>query len=254
MTGVAPIAEDMIQAYVDGRLPADRARAVEEHLAEAPADADRVARYIDQKGQLRHALQAKFDEPVPMRLTVAEIRRMQRMRQTRRLTALAAMITVAIVGATAGWVASPYFGGTRTEPLVAEALSVRDGGLRPERTLDAEALGTPGVGDKIVADTLAVSAKIPDLARSGFMLTGLSVVREPNGAAALQVAYRDTAGRVFTLFIRRSQGSDRFDLSRRGAMQVCVWQNDSLSVVMLAEMPAKEMLKVATMTYSALDF
>jgi len=253
MTG-APISEDMIQAYVDGRLPTDHARAVEEHLAEDPADAQRVARYIDQKSQLRHALQAKFDEPVPARLTVVQIRRAQRARQTRRLTALAAMVTVAIVGATAGWIASPYLDGTRSDPLVAEALSARDGALKPERSLDPEALARPGAGDQMVADTLAVPAKIPDLAKSGFMLTGISVVREANGAGAVQVTYRDRTGRIFTLFIRRSEGRDRFDLSQRGAMQVCVWQNDSLSVVMLAEMPAKEMLKVATMTYSALDF
>jgi hypothetical protein len=37
-------------------------------------------------------------------------------------------------------------------------------------------------------------------------------------------------------------------------LQVCVWQNDDLSVVMLGEMPAHEMLRVATATYADLNF
>jgi hypothetical protein len=37
-------------------------------------------------------------------------------------------------------------------------------------------------------------------------------------------------------------------------MQVCIWQNDDLSVVMLGRMPAHEMLRVATATYADLNF
>jgi anti-sigma factor RsiW len=244
----------MIQGYVDGRLPADQVRAVEAHLAQAPADSVRVAAYIDQKRQLRDELQAKFDEPLPARFRVAEIRRMQRRRQTRRIMALAAMITIAIVGATAGWIAAPYLGGNSVDPLVAEALSARDGALRADRTLGEDALASADAGNAVVAATLDVPAKIPDLAKAGYRLAGVSVLHGPGGGPAVQLTYRDAKGGAFTLFMRRSQGSDRFDLSNRGATQICVWQNDALSVVMLGEMPAREMLKVATMTYSALDF
>src|SRR5579883_1141674 len=254
MTAAAPVSEDMIQAYVDGRLPADQARAVEAHLAQAPAEAARVAAYIDQRQQLRDEFQAKFDEPLPGRFRVAEIRRMQRQRQMRRIMALAAMLTVAIVGATAGWIAAPYLSGNGADPLVAEALSARDGALRPDRMLGEDALASADAGDAVVAATLDVPAKVPDLTKAGYRLRGISVLHGPGGGPAVQVTYRDATGGTFTLFMRRSQGSDRFDLSNRGAMQIFVWQNDALSVVMLGEMPARQMLKVATMTYSALDF
>ena len=254
MTDAAPVTDDMIHAYVDGRLPTEDARAVEAYLAQAPAELARIAAYVDQRAQLRNALQAKFDEPVPSRLRVAQIRWMQSRRQTRRMMALAAMLTIGIVGATAGWIAAPHFGGSGSDPLVAEALSARDGTLRPDRTLDASAFPTADAGDKVVVATLDVPAKIPDLEKAGYTLSGISVLHDAGGGAALQVAYRDAKGGSFTLFMRRSTGPDRFDLSRRGQTQICVWQNDSLSVVMLGEMPAKEMLKVATMTYSALDF
>src|SRR5262249_54377002 len=115
MTDAQPVSQDMIQAYVDDRLPADEARAVEAYLAQAPTDAARVAAYIDQRRQLRDALQMKFKEPIPGRLRVAEIRRMQRQRQTRRLTGLAAMLAIAVTAGIAGWIAAPHFGGSASD-------------------------------------------------------------------------------------------------------------------------------------------
>ncbi len=49
-------------------------------------------------------------------------------------------------------------------------------------------------------------------------------------------------------------GPDRFDIHRRGNTQICVWQNDDLSVVMTGDMSAREMLKVANLTYNDLNF
>ena len=254
MTDARPVSQDMIQAYVDGRLAPDHVPVVEAYLAQTPGESARVAAYVDQKRRLRDALQGKFDEPIPARLKVGEVRRMQRQRQTRRFMAMAAMITIAIAGATAGWFAAPYFGGPGPDSLVAEAFSARDGALQPDRTLSGDALAPAGAGDAVVAATLDVQAKIPDLAKAGYALVGVSVLHDPGDGRAIQLTYRDAKGGAFTLFMRRSQGSDRFDLSSRGGTQICVWQNDALSVVMLGEMPAREMLKVATMTYSALDF
>ena len=68
------------------------------------------------------------------------------------------------------------------------------------------------------------------------------------------LAPRDRNGVLFTMYMRQTAGADRFELSRRKDMQVCIWQNDDLSVVMLGEMPAHEMLKVATATYADLNF
>jgi anti-sigma factor RsiW len=254
MSAVGPFEDDTIQAYVDGRLPADRVKVVEAYLEQDPAEAARVARYIEQRSDLRTALHSKFSEPVPARLSVASIRADQRRRQTRRIAALAATIAIAIIGATAGWIAAPHLRGAESDPLVTQALSVRHGEMHPDRTVDAAALAAPGAGDQLIAATLAIPAKVPDLARAGYALAGILVVRDPAGGPGLQVAYRGPQGRSFTLYMHRSNGPDRFDLLKQGSLQICVWQDDDLSVVMLGEMPAKEMLKVATMTYSDLNF
>ena len=161
------------------------------------------------------------------------------------------MIAIGVFGATAGWLASPYFQGARPDALVAEAFAVRDGGVAPEQRFDAEAAAP--LRDRIVGTTLAVPAKIPDLGRAGYSLTGIAVYPE-RGGHALQVSYRDGRGRSFTLYMRRSIGPDRFDLEEKGATRICIWQNEDLSVVMLGDMPSKEMLKVATLTYGDLNF
>jgi len=254
MTAVSRVDEDMLQAYIDGRLGPDEARVVEDYLAADPAETARTARYIEQRRALRAALQAKFDEPVPARLTMAGIRAAQRRRESRRIGLVAAMLTIAIVAGFAGWVAGPQRSGTGGDPLVADAESARAGTTTPEHAADPDTLAAPDARDRLVADTLRTPAKVPDLSRAGFALAGITVLKDHEGGPALQIAYRDGAGRVFTLYLDRSKGSDRFDLMQNGTMRICVWQNDNLSVVMLGEMPAKEMLKVATMTYGDLDF
>lgn len=246
--------ETELQAYVDGRLSPDRALAVAAYLDQYPDDANRIAQYVSHWNELRARLQPKFDEPVPPRLRVGHIRAEQKRMRTRRMTRLAAMIAIGVFGAMAGWVASPYLHGAKLDPLVAEAIAVRGGDVRPEQQFYPGAVATPSVGDRLVKSTLDVPAKIPDLAKAGYVLTGVAIYPSRAGGHALQISYRDGGGRSFTLYMHRSMGADRFDLQQRGATQICIWQNEDLSVVMLGEMPSKEMLKVATLTYGDLNF
>jgi len=257
MNSVGQFDESELQAYLDGRLEADRAKVASAYLDQYPADAARIADYAAQRDALRAALQFKFDEPVPQRLSVARIRADQRRRQTRRVMALAATVMIAIGGVAASFVASPYFGGGQ-ESLVAEAVAARNGGTSPERSVESALLATSSARDEIVRDVLDVPAKVPDLGKAGYVLTDMKVYSSHASGGgrerALQIAYRNAHGRSFTLYMHKSLGRDRFDLEHRGDTQICIWQNEDLSVVMVGEMPAKEMLKVATLTYGDLNF
>ena len=101
---------------------------------------------------------------------------------------------------------------------------------------------------------LAVPVKVPNLEKAGFKLIAISAYPDKGGHKALQLSYRDRNGVLFTMYMRQTAGGDRFEMSSRRNMQICVWQNDALSVVMLGEIPAHEMLKVATATYADLNF
>jgi len=246
--------EDELHAYVDGRLPADRSRLVADYLERNADEAARVADYAAHRDALRVMLQPKFDEPIPHTLRVDRIAAEMRRGRMRRLSAIAALVAVAITGIAAGWIAAPALRGGKPDTLVAEAIAIRHGDTQPEERFDAPAVAAPDTRDGLVARVLSVPAKVPDLAQAGYALAGIAIYPDRAGSHALQVTYRKADGSAFTLYMRRSVGSDRFDLMRQGSMQICVWQNDDLSVVMLGEMSAKEMLKVATLTYADLNF
>src|SRR5262249_30954477 len=96
----SPVTEDELHAYVDDELPPDRRPAVEAWLAAHPEDAARVS-----AGRARaEAIRARYDtlarEPVPTRLALARLRRMER-RWTR--AAAAAVLAALVVGGLLGW-------------------------------------------------------------------------------------------------------------------------------------------------------
>ena len=70
------------------------------------------------------------------------------------------------------------------------------------------------------------------------------------GAERADTRQHDAIDRLLNLQF----ASDPFDMHQRGKTQICVWQNDDLSVVMTGDMSAREMLKVANLTYSDLNF
>jgi len=150
--------------------------------------------------------------------------------------------------------AYPMLSGVEGDPLVAEALAVRSGQVHAERQFADADISAEAARDGLVQAALAVPVKVPNLEKAGLKLVAISAYPDKGGHEALQLSYRDRNGVLFTMYMRQTAGGDRFEMSARRNMQVCVWQNDALSVVMLGEMPAHEMLKVATATYADLNF
>ena len=96
------IGEDELQAFVDERLDGQRREAVEAHLANHPELAERVALERRQRAILRGRLEAKFAEPIPARLRIANLRTARRGFRTRGWTAAAAAVALFVTGVTAG--------------------------------------------------------------------------------------------------------------------------------------------------------
>jgi hypothetical protein len=55
------------------------------------------------------------------------------------------------------------------------------------------------------------------------------------------------------MYVRPSAGAPRFDLLRSGKLRVCVWQDDVVGAVIVGDMPAGQMMRVAGAAYSDLD-
>src|SRR5260370_3193337 len=96
----SPVTEDELHAYVDGELPADRQAAVEAWLAAHPEDAARVSAWRAQAELIKARYAGIALEPVPARLGLARLRRLER-RWTR--SAAAAGIAAFVIGGLFGW-------------------------------------------------------------------------------------------------------------------------------------------------------
>jgi anti-sigma factor RsiW len=229
-----------LHAFVDGEL--DRAEAVKfaAKVAASPMLAREVARLRADKELLGKVYGPIAEEPIPERLRAPFRRR----RSQRRLVQIASGIGIAAALSLMLWLV-PNPGGDR---LVAEALSARDGKVAAQRIAAADILASAEARDQLVAETLSVPIKVPDLDAAGYRLAAIALYKQ-----AAQISYRNAAGLLFTLYLRHPLGPDRFDMRAKGKMEICVWENAELAVAMVGEMSGKDMLKLAAATYADLN-
>jgi anti-sigma factor RsiW len=248
------LSEEDLHAFIDGELDDARAEAVAAIVAASPELSQQVERLVLDKDMIVRAFGPLIELPLPdaMRQAVTGYHPPEPVRAPlRRFFPAAMALAAAIVAAV---IAYPVLSNLGGDPLVTEAMAVRAGQVHAERQFADTEIATADARDRLVQTALAVPVKVPNLDKAGYRLTGITAYPDRGGHKALQISYRDRNGVLFTMYMRQTAGADRFELSRRKDMQVCVWQNDDLSVVMLGEMPAHEMLKVATATYADLNF
>src|SRR5262249_21735030 len=75
---------DALHARLDGRLPPERAAAVDRYVAEHPAERERWSDYAAQRRGLREALTIPPGKPVPERLRVVRLVQRRRRRCPQR--------------------------------------------------------------------------------------------------------------------------------------------------------------------------
>ena len=247
------LGEEELHAFIDGELDEVRADAVAAIIAASPELSERVERFVIDKDMIARAYGPLIEQPLPatLRQAVTGARPVAPTRAPMRFLPAAMALAAAIVAAV---IAYPMLSGLGGDPLVAEALAVRDGQVHAERQFADTEIASAATRDQLVQTALSVPVKVPNLEKAGYRLTAITAYPDKGGHKALQISYSGRRGVLFTMYMRQTAGADRFELSRLKDMQVCVWQNDDLSVVMLGEMPAHEMLKVATATYADLNF
>ena len=54
------------------------------------------------------------------------------------------------------------------------------------------------------------------------------------------------------MFLRPPAGPDAFEVTQRGPVRICVWQNADLTAVMTGEMSTPELFRLASLAYSSL--
>jgi len=239
MTGI--LRDEDLHAFIDGELDDARAREIAQMIASDRALADTVQAYRVDKARLLERYEPILDQPIPE----AWLKRLQQARQPARvvvwrrpLYALAASLLALVIG----WSGYQAMLERSGEAVVNEAVAARDV-ADSSTSFDAAR----------VAEVLGTRVKLPDLSRAGYAFTGIAVVSRAGGKA-VKLDYRDHDNRVFTLYLKPSSGRTHFEMSSRGPMRICLWQDDVLASVMVGEMSSAEMLRVASLAYNGLYF
>ncbi len=257
MTGdPAAIVEDDLQAYVDGRLAAERLALVEAYLAQHPEVRDRITLEQRQRAALRGQLEAKFAEPVPPRLWIANIRAARRGRWIRRTLIAAAGLLLFVAGAGTGWLA-----GHRTDvagmPTAPATTAVAQNASAAYRTYVVEVAHPVEVDAQHQAHLLQwLSRRLgkplvaPDLAPLGYRLMGGRLLPGGSGAAA-QLMYDDASGKRLTVYVRAAEGSSEtaFRFQHEGETSTFAWIDQGFGFAVTGAVPREELLPIAEAVY-----
>jgi len=183
----SPVTEDELHAYIDGQLPADRKEAVARWLAEHPEQAALVASWLAQAESVRARYGAVVDEPIPERLKLDQVLKLEKA-NGRSWAAMAAAAAVAafIVGGAAGWMAR---GASAAPPTGFQAFA--------SEALDAYKLYVVEVRHPVevpgserahmtqwLSKRLGEDLRVPELQSIGLKLVGGRLLPGPTGAAA----------------------------------------------------------------------
>lgn len=228
-----------MHAFIDGELTADRVHVVEAMIKADPALAEIVAAYQADKMLMQRLYGPLVNRPVPQHLvdlvrghSTSDSSGARPGGRWRIYGAVAAMLAVLVTGA---GLLTRIPGGD----VVGEALDARSQTLALAEDM--------GRYDDALSRIVDAKVKVPDLSRAGYQLAGVGIEND-----AATIAYRDSQGGLFTIYLRSSDGTVRFDQFKQAGLRICVWQDDRLSMVMAGEMSAAVMQKLASMAYVGL--
>ncbi|CAH1687338.1 Anti-sigma factor RsiW [Hyphomicrobiales bacterium] len=251
----APIGEDDLQSFVDGRLGGERLAVVEGYL-EANSDIrTRVSLERQQRSALRGALQAKFSEPIPARLRVAAIRIARRQLWRRRAAGAAAALVLLAAGGLGGW-----FARGQSTALALGTTSVTRDAVAAYRTFVVEVAHPVEVGAaqeahliRWLSKRLGRPLKAPDLTQFGFQLMGGRLLSADAGAAA-QLMYETNGGRRLTVYVQATQGVETaFRFRQDGDAATFAWLDRGYGFAVTANSNRSELLPIAEVVYQSLD-
>src|SRR5436305_9463261 len=248
----SPVTEDELHAYVDGELPADRQPAVEAWLAAHADDAARVSAWRAQADLIKTRYAGIVREPVPARLGLARLRRLER-RWTRQ--AAAAVIAALLIGGLLGWFGREMVegGSPLGKSLAADAIDAHKLYVvevrHPVEVPGAEAAHLV----QWLSKRLGYDVRAPDLGAIGLRLVGGRLLPGPSGAAGF-LMYEGPSGERFTLYSARWDAPESA-LRYRDAGQIAAfyWVDDNKAYVMSGPADRDRLRKIAQSAYDQLE-
>lgn len=248
------ITEANLNAYLDGELePAERA-AVETHLADNPADRERIAAWRDQATTLQALYGHVAEEALPARLSPRRLAAERRRRMSRAVMASAAALVLVVLGGTGGWVGRGLVTPGAAEMTLVSEAEAAHALYTPEVLHPVEVNGQDGAHlSKWLSKRLDRTLVIPDLSSDGFSLVGGRLLPAATSAAAL-LMYENRDGSRVTLYIVPKAGAETaMRFSSGDGLTAVSWQAGTLGCVLVGNLPRETLLKLAEASYGGLD-
>jgi anti-sigma factor RsiW len=252
-----PIQEDELHAHIDGRLPPERAEAVNAYLAALPEARARLSQYAEQRQALRAAFAAQTGGPIPERLRVSRLVAERWRRQHRQLAQIAAAVGFLILGGIGGWTARDVVPDLALSSSAALARAVFDDAIAAHRTFSVETRHPVEVGAGEEAHLVQWLSKrlghrliAPDLTSLGFRLMGGRLLPADTGPAAMFM-YEDGKGtRLSCYYISADvSGETEFKYREQNGISAFYWVEDGLAYAITANADRDLLLKVAEIVY-----
>jgi anti-sigma factor RsiW len=254
--------EHELSAFLDGRLPAERAAAIDSYLAAHPEERARLQQYQEQQQELRHAFAAQSGEPIPASLRVGRLLAVQRSRRHWQWGAAAAAAVLLVLGGIAGWSAHDWSTGRAASNQSAQAVT--------ERAITADALAAHRVFSVEVRHPVEVDAAqqahlvqwlskrlgrplvVPDLSSTGFQLMGGRLLPSEAGPAA-QFMYQKGNNRL-TLYERSdTAGQTAFRYSEENGIGEFYWSDQDFGYALTAKTDRQQLLQLAEIIFHQLS-
>jgi anti-sigma factor RsiW len=252
------IDEHELSSVVDGRLPAQRAAAVEAYLAAHPEEQARLQHYRELQQQLRTAFARQLEEPIPMRLRLERVQTEQRRRHYRQWGAAAAAVLLLVLGGLGGWAARDWHSNPTTQAAATEREITADA-LAAHRVFSVEVRHPVEVDATQEAHLVQWLSKrlgrplaVPDLNSAGFQLMGGRLLPSEGGPAA-QFMYQKGGNRL-TLYERTDNaGETGFRYSEQNGLSVFYWSDQDFGYALAARVDRQQLMKLAEMVYQQLS-
>jgi anti-sigma factor RsiW len=252
-----PVEQDDLHARIDGRLPAERAEAVDAHLAAHPEVRQRWSQYAEHRQALRAAFAALAGGPVPTRLRVAHLLAEQRRRRHGQFARIAAAVGFLILGGIGGWTARDVLPALTSSSSAALASAVFDDAIAAHRTFSVEVRHPVevGAGEEVhlvqwLSKRLGHQLIAPDLTALGFRLMGGRLLPANSGPAAL-LMYEDGKGtRLSCYYLSVDVGGEtEFQYREQNGISAFYWADDGLAYAIVGNADRDLLLKVAELVY-----
>jgi anti-sigma factor RsiW len=219
-----PIGEDDLHAYIDGQLPLARRGAVEDYLRTHPEAGRRIDAYHQDRSALREAASAHLSTPVPLRLRMTEVRRLQRARLLAQGQRIAAGVVLFAIGVSVGWLAGPRSPVQMARAPMDDALTAyRVFAQNPGPDIETAGGEQPTLVSRMTGH-LGHEIAIPNLSSLGLTFLGGRLLASDDGPGGMFI-YTNPGGQRLAIYVKTV--ADRRDASARmrraGDVMVYYW-------------------------------